>query len=121
MSLGRTVTHVHKGVYQRIDFLLGFCFFFSHIIQSLFVVHAIAGIKSAALFQLCNKSIFVLCKHFNLLDYSHIQCITVSIFAVTYRTLTAFLHFADIGINHLAVRSFALAQFRVHTLTAATE
>ena len=121
MSLGRAVTHIYKGVYQRIDFLLCICRFLSHIIQSLFIVHAVAGIKSAALFQLCNESISVLCKHFNLLNHSHIQCIAICIFTVAHRTLAALLHFANIGVNHLSIRSFSLAHFRIHTLTAATE
>ena len=121
MRLGRAVTHIYKGVYQRIDFLLCICRFLSHIIQSLFIVHAIAGIESTALFQLCNESILILRKHFNLLDHSHIQCIAIGILAVAYRPLTAFLHFAYIGINYFSIRSFSLAHLRIHTLTAATE
>ena len=121
MSLGWAITHIYKGVHQRIDFLLGFYLFFSHIIQSLFIVHAITGIESATLFQLCNESIFILRKHFNLLHYSHIQSVTVGILAVAYRSLTAFFHLADIGVNHLVISSFAFAHFRIHTLTATTE
>ena len=83
-----------------------------------FIVRSVSGIEFAALLQLADKCSVIFRKHFDLLDYRHINGVSIDIFAIADCPLASLLHLAHIGVDWFAICSHALAELRIHSASA---